>query len=97
MTSKVAISFAVITGFRMDCARTLVPNLRVVVRAAVAAIMIIGSRENRGPIIRSLNQIESHPCDSALSMMFQMSSVEPLELSQLLSPMPNLTDIVYLL
>jgi hypothetical protein len=65
--SRVAISLAKTVGFRSGKARTLVPNLSFLVRAATKDRATIGSTLSCEETIRSLSQRESIPSASQAS------------------------------
>src|SRR5919109_4907096 len=73
--SMVASSLARTIGSRTGNTATLMPNLVRLVRPAIMARVVMGSRDGAGFRIRSFSQMESSPLVSTRSTKFQKSLV----------------------
>jgi hypothetical protein len=88
-TSMVAHCFASSTGSRNASDTTFMPNRIRRVRPASAAIVVIDSRNGRGPTIRSVCQIESTPPASHMSIQRQYAAAPENGNSAQPSPIPT--------
>ena len=72
--SRVASSLARTTGCRTGRTMTLVPNSMFLMREAMKAMKVTGSRRSSRPAMRSLSQMESMSRASQRSMKSKMEA-----------------------